>query len=651
MFRPRLRLITTTLSGLILFAANAWGQPTVSSVNNAADYSPVVSPGSLAVIFGSNLAAATASATSIPLPFALGGSTVTINGAPAPLLYVSPGQINLQIPYATAPGKANVTVTSSGFTSVIRQFQVASQSVGIFGSGAGRGIIQNADYSLNSAANPAASGSTVVVYLTGIGLPTVTVGDGMAASASALPYARGVFSASVGGVDAQLQFLGLTPGLVGLAQANITLPNLGSADYPLIITLAGQQSASVTISVKGTASAGFEARSVLNYVGSVAVPSGTAPFLAPNENGISVGSVAVYGNYLYVCGTANVNVVDITNPSAPKVLYEFGDLDLRGGAGYLAIFKGGCSVTQSTSVPLLNVIVRGTSTFVASYSLANPAKPALVSMLSELTSLSAVSFSGNTAYLLETHGTYDPDTYRVITTVGYLGSADYSNPARPSDIAGRQSGSSPAAGTSNFRLDMLLASPAVLYSAATTSTADTPTGAGALDVFDIGTPGSIVGRTRITVPGTAILVSLAAFGNQMIALGETKGFVSPGTPLAPQVADFPFTGNLTLTFFDITNPANPVMGPNYSFPGLSPDGCRAFPLSAGFYALSCGDSDLSATGEGPNGSLYVLDVRNPAKASASLYGAIQGLGGLAVANGYLYAATTAGANIYCILTP
>jgi hypothetical protein len=64
-------------------------EPAVTSVNNAADYSLVVAPGSLAVVFGSNLSVATAAATSIPLSTQLGGVTVAINGLNAPLLYVS----------------------------------------------------------------------------------------------------------------------------------------------------------------------------------------------------------------------------------------------------------------------------------------------------------------------------------------------------------------------------------------------------------------------------------------------------------------------------------------------------------------------------------------------------------------------------------
>ncbi|MBM3795719.1 MAG: hypothetical protein FJW31_17060, partial [Acidobacteria bacterium] len=60
---------------------------------NAADYTAAIAPGSLIAIFGSNLAPATISAASTPLPTALAGASVEVNGQPIPLFFVSAGQI------------------------------------------------------------------------------------------------------------------------------------------------------------------------------------------------------------------------------------------------------------------------------------------------------------------------------------------------------------------------------------------------------------------------------------------------------------------------------------------------------------------------------------------------------------------------------
>src|SRR5262245_47183182 len=87
------------------------GGGTVTTVS-AASYAPVVSPNSIVAAFGSRLATRTASATAQPLPTILGGTTVSVNGALAPLFYVSPGQINYLTPLGIPPGMASVVVTS-----------------------------------------------------------------------------------------------------------------------------------------------------------------------------------------------------------------------------------------------------------------------------------------------------------------------------------------------------------------------------------------------------------------------------------------------------------------------------------------------------------------------------------------------------------
>ena len=83
-----------------------------------------VAPGSLATLYGNLFASATATASTIPLPFTLGGVSIAVNGKAAALLYVSPGQINFQVPYETAVGNATITVTNNGSTSAGFQFAV-----------------------------------------------------------------------------------------------------------------------------------------------------------------------------------------------------------------------------------------------------------------------------------------------------------------------------------------------------------------------------------------------------------------------------------------------------------------------------------------------------------------------------------------------
>ncbi|MDQ6707571.1 MAG: SBBP repeat-containing protein, partial [Acidobacteriota bacterium] len=215
-------------------------------VNGASFTATPLSPGSLITIFGTNFAAAAVGASSTPLPNSLGGVSVTINGIAAPLVYVGTNQINLQLPYEVTPGNASVVVTGPGGVSSAGTFAVGQAGPGLFTSN-NRAIAQNQDFSLNTPGNPAKAGSVVVVYLTGQGPLNnrVPTGAALTGSASAtLPY-----SATIGGVNAPVQFVGLTQGFVGLGQANITVPSLGSGDYPLVLTVGGVQSNAAVVAV------------------------------------------------------------------------------------------------------------------------------------------------------------------------------------------------------------------------------------------------------------------------------------------------------------------------------------------------------------------------------------------------------------------
>ena len=106
------------------------------SVVSAANNQPVISPNSLATIYGANLAQGAASAqmdASGALPTAIGGTSVSIGGKPAQLLYVSPSQINLLVPSNTPLGSAAVSVSSpASQTAATGTVPVALTAPGLF---------------------------------------------------------------------------------------------------------------------------------------------------------------------------------------------------------------------------------------------------------------------------------------------------------------------------------------------------------------------------------------------------------------------------------------------------------------------------------------------------------------------------------------
>ena len=94
-------------------------------------------------------------------------------------------------------------------------------------------------------------GRVVVIYLTGQGAVSPAVGTGQAAPFETLSRASQSVSATVNSAAANVMFLGLTPGFIGLAQANIVIPDSArSGDNDVIITVGDQKSNSATISVR-----------------------------------------------------------------------------------------------------------------------------------------------------------------------------------------------------------------------------------------------------------------------------------------------------------------------------------------------------------------------------------------------------------------
>jgi len=218
-------------------------------VTNAASYLGQISPGALATVWGSNFGTASGS-NPAPWSTSLLGVSVKVNGNPAPVNFVSPNQINFQVPWGTPVGTAQVTVSVNGGSSNAVSVPVVSAGPGLFVSG-GAAIVQNEDHSLNSPSNPAAAGSIITAYLTGSGPVSAAQVDGVPVPIGSLVQLTSSSSAKIGSADATVQFAGLTPGSIGLAQMNIVVPpGLAPGTYPLVVTINGEASNSGNISVK-----------------------------------------------------------------------------------------------------------------------------------------------------------------------------------------------------------------------------------------------------------------------------------------------------------------------------------------------------------------------------------------------------------------
>jgi len=251
-------------------------------VVNAASFAAgqAAAPGSLVSIFGTNLAAITASAASIPLPTSLGSVTVTFNEVPAPLLAVFPSlpggtlsQVNAQLPWNVLPsgassGTVNVVITVNGLSSVPASVQVNRFSPGIFSfqSGAGQAVATTADgtaliapegFMVGAIARPARIGEVISFYATGLGPVDFPPNSGNVPAR--LATSTTTPTVLIGGVPAPVQFSGLAPCCVGLNQVNVQVPEgtpAGDA-VPLQIQLGGTTTTDkVTIAVAKQSAAG-----------------------------------------------------------------------------------------------------------------------------------------------------------------------------------------------------------------------------------------------------------------------------------------------------------------------------------------------------------------------------------------------------------
>lgn len=236
-------------------------QPVIFSggIINAASLAPAPSnraaPGGLLSIFGTNLATTTTQASSSPLPRSLSGTSVTIANISAPLLLVSPTQINAQVPLEIAPGSAvDVVVVVNGRASAAEPLQIVPAAPGIFtvsGSGSGPGRILHANGSPVSSASAAIPGEEVTIVATGLGttlsiggLPAVKTGEGGAGQLTLLTP-----TVSFAGKDARVTSSAAAPDLAGQYLVKVIVPDVSAGDQSVTMASAGNTSRAVLVRI------------------------------------------------------------------------------------------------------------------------------------------------------------------------------------------------------------------------------------------------------------------------------------------------------------------------------------------------------------------------------------------------------------------
>lgn len=211
-------------------------------VVSAASYvGPGVAAESIATAFGDQLSPATGEAAALPLPTSLAGFTLTITDGrgierPAPLFYISPAQVNFLLPAGVAPGQARVAIFNGPVLRSTARIQVESVSPALFtrdASGKGLAAATAVRVGADGSATPldAAAldfgGADDTVYLTlyGTGIRNRT--------------ALSAVSATIGGLNARVDFAGAQGQFVGLDQVNVVVPRevAGRGAVEVILTV------------------------------------------------------------------------------------------------------------------------------------------------------------------------------------------------------------------------------------------------------------------------------------------------------------------------------------------------------------------------------------------------------------------------------
>jgi uncharacterized protein (TIGR03437 family) len=251
-------LIVLTTSGFTVLPANyaaATAPPAISSVQNAADGSKSVAPGGLISVYGAQLSATNIATSQIPLPTALGESCLVVNGAPIPLMFVSSGQINAQLPL-NAAGSVTMSIHTPAGVSNNYNLVVASAAPAVFLSGTAgpetglATIFRAQNGQLVTPTNPLHPGDTVVVYLTGMGPTSPQVAAGQQTPPTLLTSVTQAPLLTLGSTNLSIDYAGLVPGFIsGLYQINATLPGIVTQgeSVPLVISQSG---GATTLSVR-----------------------------------------------------------------------------------------------------------------------------------------------------------------------------------------------------------------------------------------------------------------------------------------------------------------------------------------------------------------------------------------------------------------
>lgn len=238
-----------------LAAANT-ALPAIGALTSNPDSkTTTLAPGEIFTIYGTNLSKFQSDLNGFyrltALPGSLNGVSVTVGGIAAPLYFVSPGQINAQVPVNVPTGTQAVVVKTSNGASTAFNATIASAAPALYfdpsnGNGA---ILKNRDFSYVTADNPVKAGDVILIYLTGLGQTTPALTTGVLQSGTDLNNTSTV-TVTIGGQNAPVIYSIASPGFAGLYQIAATVPSGVSGRADLVVKAGTATSNTAKISVQ-----------------------------------------------------------------------------------------------------------------------------------------------------------------------------------------------------------------------------------------------------------------------------------------------------------------------------------------------------------------------------------------------------------------
>jgi uncharacterized protein (TIGR03437 family) len=210
-----------------------------------------LAPGTVAQVYGSNLASGVATPGSVPLPGILNGTQFLVGGMAAPLFYSSGTQLVVQIPTELTAGQQySVVAMANGALSLPDTLSLEPTEPGVAAFADGTIIAQHSNYTLVSSTSPAHPNEPLMIYLVGMGATTIAVPSGTATPSNATASVTLQPTVQVDGQNATVLFAGLTPGGVGLYQINFVVPpSSKTGNLNVVITQGGAEANVVTLPV------------------------------------------------------------------------------------------------------------------------------------------------------------------------------------------------------------------------------------------------------------------------------------------------------------------------------------------------------------------------------------------------------------------